>query len=252
MRPGTLLLIAIATLGGLITGAAPESGAAPPPSRLLVFEDADGLRLAIQAEPRAADAGMFTLRVPGRGTYLATAPATLAVESPQSTNVTFEGSVDLVTQQGTSVRLGARLQAHLDAPHHMAEATLTTATDRFHLVVHAAARTGLESVLRTFEAATTAGDWAAIYGIASSDYTKSYGLDAFLATARSQSTTVGTVSSVRRLQTGDVQSSPLGFSYLVVTYEVRRSVGGVARATTDNVYFISEGGTWRLWFSIAQ
>ena len=246
--PLTLLSLTI----GILTGAAASSSAlgAPAPSRVLVFEDASGLRLTIQAEPTARDAGVFALRVPGAGTYMGSSPATLAVESAQSTNVTYDGLVDLVTSAGT-VRLTARLQAHLDAPHHMAEATLTTPTDRFHLVVQAASRAGLDVVLRSFEAAMPAGDWAAIYAIASSDFTRSYTADAFAATARAQAGTVSTVVSLRRIKAGDVQTNPLGFSYVVVSYQVQHALGGVVTTTSDNVYFLFENGSWRLWFSVA-
>ncbi|HEV2250874.1 MAG TPA: hypothetical protein VGT60_10260 [Candidatus Limnocylindria bacterium] len=239
---------------GIVTGAASSSSAlgAPQPSRVLVFEDGSGLRLTIQAEPAARDAGAFTLRVPGTGTFIAVTGATLAVESAQSTNVSYDGPVDLVSAQGTSTRVTARLQAHLDAPHHMGEATLTTATDRFHLVAHPASRAGLDPVLRSFEAAMPAGDWSAIYAIASSDFTSSYTAEAFAATARAQAGTVGTVVLLRRVQTGDVQTSPLGFGYVVVSYEVRRSVGGVISTSSDNVYFLFENGAWRLWFTVTQ
>ena len=97
-----------------------------------------------------------------------------------------------------------------------------------------------------------AGNWPAIYAIASSDFTRNYTADAFAATARAQASTVGTVASLRRVQAGDVQTSPLGFSYVVVSYQVQRSLGGVGSTTSDNVYFLFENGAWRLWFSVTQ
>ena len=95
-----------------------------------------------------------------------------------------------------------------------------------------------------------AGDWSAIYAIASSDFTSSYTAEAFAATARAQASTVGRIVSLRRVQAGDVQTSPLGFSYVVVSYQVQHSLGGVVSTTSDNVYFRFENGAWRLWFSV--
>lgn len=250
-----ILLVALALFGlavGAISASRPTA-AAPPSSRLLVFEDRDtGLRLSIEADPTAQAAGMFSFFAPSRGTYVSVVAAALKVESPESTNVTFLGDVDLISGQGGRVRLAARLQAHLDPMHHTAEATLTTDTDRLHLVAKTVSRAGFENTLRAFEGAMVVGDWGALYDLSSSDYTQNLTRDAFIALARSQTPPAGTVTALRRLKMGEVRTSPLGFSFVVVPYEATRSVGGATRTSTENVYFLFEGNSWRLWFGITQ
>lgn len=44
---------------------------------------------------------------------------------------------------------------------------------------------------------------------------------------------------------------PLSFTYVIVSDEVRRSVG-VVGTTSDNAYFLFENGAWRLWFSVTH
>lgn len=248
-----IFLLLLLALGAAAIGPSPTSASSAAPSHVLTFTDPrNGLRLTIESNPAARDAGMLAFFVPGLGTYMSVTPATLSVVSPHSTNVTFSGTTELVAEDGTMTRSATRLQAHLDPVNHIAEATLTTERDRYHLVVTATSRAGLQEVLREFESAMRTGDHEALYGISSSEYTGSFSVQEFVAAASAQTAALGPVTDLRRLRIGDTQNTGLGVTFVVVPYEVIRETNGVTRTVTEDLYLVHEGALWRIWFGVER
>ncbi len=200
---------------GLVLVTARAVVAGPPPSQLLTFRDHHDpdLVLTIEANPLAMQAGMFNMRVPGRGLYVSRSGAQLKANSPTSTVAQYKGDADLIVSTGTAVTrtpVAFSLQAQLDPAHHTAQATLTVGAEQFHLVQPAVGKGATNAVLAAFETALSANDWRGLYAIATTDITNTMSADAFVAQADAQRATVGTKTQLQRLSVGPRREHPDG------------------------------------------
>ncbi len=252
LRFGLILPAFVAALALAIVGVVVIAQAAPLPSRQMTFVDErSGLVLTLQVEPGAADAGHFVLEVPSRGSYVGLAGGAMRALSPTSVIVNFDGAATFRPAPdagGPPRRASVRLQAQVDPAHRTAEATLTEGTSRFHLVVPAIGRGGIEPTLAAFERATAADDGGALYDLMDLEVTTRYTRQAFAQLWAQQSASVGRVVALRRLSVGDVQTTDLGLSFITVTYDADLQLpGGVTRTARFDVFFLRQAGAWRFW-----
>lgn len=250
-RRSTLIGMAAAFVA-LALGAAAVRSAAPPTRVMTFVDDRRGLSLSIELEPSASDAGHFVFRVEGRGAYAATVGSAMRVLTPTSVVVRYEGPAQFRPAAGLSLptTVTVSLQAQIDPAHHTAQGTLTHGANRFHLVVAAVGRGGIESTLQAFEAAAANDDGAAIYELMSTDYTLRQTREEFARQWAEQSVQFGRVTALRRIATSDPQTSDLGITTIKVSYSADAQLpGSVAKAVSFDAVFLREGDAWRLWFT---
>lgn len=254
-RRWSLVAVGAVIAVALVLVAARAVDAGPPSSQLLTFRDHHDpdLVLTIEASPLATQAGMFNVRVPGRGLYVSRSGAQLKANSPTSTVAQYSGEADLIVATGGAVTrtpVAVTLQAQLDPAHHTAQATLTVGAEQFHLVQPAVGKGATTAVLAAFEAALRANDWRGLYAIATTDITNTLSADTFVAQAEAQRASVGTTTQLQRLSVGDLQTNPAGMSFFVATYALTQlRSDGTSVTSTDDAYFVLQGAFWKLWFT---
>lgn len=232
--------------------------AAPETSELLTLRDhRSDIAWTIEASSLAREAGRFSLRVPQVGVYLAVGRAELSAAGNSAIRqVRYEGAADLVRQSSDPLaapavtRLQVRLEGHVDVRQRSGEAKLWAGADRYHLVAPRVSGGPSTRTLGDFERALLANDWRALYALSNSDLTSSYSIDEFAAAAAAQQASVGEIAGLRRLRVGEAQTNPAGLSFAVAGYEIaHRRSGTVGAAVPYDVYWVLEGGEWRIWFS---
>lgn len=254
-RRWLLVAFVVAASLALLLAAVSVVLAGPSPSQLLTFRDHHDSEfvLTIEVSPQSSQAGMFTMRVPGRGVYASRAGAELKVNSPTSTIVRYAGDADLFASTSASVTfapVSVTFQAQIDPAHHTAQATLTVAGEEFHLVRPAVGKGATTAVVTAFETALSSNDWRGLYSIATSDITNTMSADAFVAQADSQRAAIGATSRLDRLALGDIQTNPAGISFFVATYAVTQvRADGTRTTSTYDAYFVMQGEAWKLWFT---
>lgn len=243
------LLMALAVGSLVLQDGAPVAAGSPASHEVVFLDPKAGATMSVQVDASSADLGHFSFRIAGQGTYVGRATG-VKVLSPSSVRIDHEGSARFRPTGSTEFQTVAiRLQAHVDPRHHTAEATLTTADTRFHLVAREVSRAGLEESIRTFEEAINANDASALYQIVSSTIRRAYSEAAFVATWAQASADHGRVAGLRRGRVGPVETTDQGHAYVVADYEADLA-GAAGVVGRFKVFFIRESEGWRLWTTV--
>lgn len=263
LRIAALLVLGVCLIGVALVG---RGAGAPPQSRQMTFEDRrTGQLLTVETDVGSPEAGRFSLRVPGRGTFLGVERADLRSNGGEGTSIVivrYDGDVDVITPEGTTRAYG-RLQGRLDLDHHTAEATLwfgsaargtreaePPESERFHMLAVSPSLAGLREAADAFRSAMLAGDWAGVYDIASADLRGADGQADFVATALAQAP--DRIARLDVSEIGDPSTHPLGISFAIVRMNALHEGPAGSRAVAYDVYFVLEGSDWKLWFTVER
>jgi hypothetical protein len=226
--------------------------------RDLTFMDAtSGVTLFIQADASARDAGEFSLRVPGRGAYLARAGSGMTASS-SSVALRYEGRAVLhpfvsLTDQSTTgmVKVPTDVTIKIGAQLDPASRTGTATLEHGGVVITMNARVpdvaDLPPVLDTFERAMLKGDGLLLYTVMITDVASTTTPQEFDRAIADGITRVGITTSIRRGTIGNPHFGELGLWAVAVPYDVdRRAPNGVTSALKYEAYFVRQTVGWRL------
>jgi hypothetical protein len=216
-----------------------------------------GLVLVLPPIPALGKApATIAFQVPQRGVYQAEVRAAMQQLGPTRITVAYDGPATLSPLIGSTPAVAARraapvtisLRAEVDPIHHFAEATLTEAGSRFHLVSRPGAANRAAALAR-FEAASLAADFRSLQRVLSHDVVGAHSEASLAAEGARQVSQAGRVQALRRLAVGDIQVGDDGVSTFGATYDAERLApdGSIGRGRYIAT-FIEQDGDWRLWF----
>lgn len=235
---------------------------APAPGRLLTFEDrSSGGVISIETDLGSAEAGQFSIRVPGRGTFIGVAAADLRSVAGQGADVMvvqYDGEIELITA-AVSSRAQGRLRGNLNISRHTAEMTFwfgigargLGSAEVHHLVALAPSRAGLQQAAAALAEALQANDWGRVYDVASAELRGDAGRDAFIAEGHAGGGDPVVGVEIERI--GEPSTSPQGVSFAVAVLNVLHRSSSVGdHSVVYDAYFILEGSDWKLWFTVER
>jgi hypothetical protein len=250
------LVVLLLTGLGLAFGGGLARGAGSQPDCLILRDEEGDLTLRVQIEPNAANAGAFSLRVPGGQVYAGTLGSAMTIHSSSSITVNYAGSavrypaLDQPSANLAPTTVAIALQGQLNPGARTGQVILDDGPQHFHLQARGGARApALTPTLNTFEQAVRQGNWGTVYGLLMSEITAANTQADFVAKMAQADAALGPVVAVRRGSVGQAEVSDLGVITATVVYSMdRRAPGGATSTTAYDATFVLEGTAWKLWY----